>query len=582
MTLFEQLNQALLTVCQQEFSALTAVKPEFKRPTQAGMADFTTTVALNLFGQLAPEQKARFASPRALAEFVMQQLLTQLQTQTDLSKIELAVAGPGFINIVLPPAYYLDLLNQKTHCNNLITPAAAARKYVVEFSSPNIAKPFTVGHLRSTIIGNAVANLLETSGHQVFRDNHIGDWGTQFGKQIYAIKTWGDEAALDKSENPAKELVALYVKFHQEAEVNPALEDEGRAWFKKLEDGDPEARRLWQKCIDWSWKEFQRIYEKLQVSFTENHGRGYGESFFETQMSAVITELKEKNLLTSSEGAELVFFPNDQFPPLMITKKDGSTLYATRDLATDKFRLNHYGKDVTIINEVGAEQQLYFQQLFALEALLGWTQPGQRIHIKHGLIRFKDGKMSTRKGNVIWLEEVLNEALTRTKAIAGERLPESALWQIALGAIKWNDLKRNCEQPISFDWDEVLRLEGNSGPYLQYAYTRCLSVLNQVETSTDVVSSWPTAATAADLDLLKKILQYEEAVNRATQQLAPHLLCTYLFELAQTFSSWYGNNSVIKAENSELKQLRIALTAFTARVLKAGLGILGISVLEKM
>lgn len=582
MTVLEQLTDALLQLCQQEFPEVAQLKIELKRPTQTGVADFTTTIALTLFNQLPAAQKTQFPNPRNLAEFIAQKLGEKTQTDAALHAIKLEVAGPGFINVILPPEYYLGLLNQKAQNESLISKTIQPQEYVVEYSSPNIAKPFTVGHLRSTIIGHAVANLLETTGHTVFRDNHVGDWGTQFGKQIYAIKTWGDESALDASENPAKELVALYVKFHQEAEADPTLDDAARAWFKKLEDVDAEARRLWQKCIDWSWKEFNRIYEKLGVTFSENDGRGYGESFFENHMAAVITELREKKLLTQSEGAELVFYPNDQYPPLMITKKDGSTLYATRDLATDKFRLQHYGSDITIINEVGAEQQLYFQQLYALEALLGWVKPGQRIHIKHGLIRFKDGKMSTRKGNVIWLDEVLNEAFTRTKAVAGERLDEAALWQIAIGAIKWNDLKRNCEQPISFDWDEVLRLEGNSGPYLQYAYTRCMSVLKDTETEMLQLETWPTQATKADLDLLKKLLQYEEAVARATASLAPHFLCTYLFELAQDFSSWYAHHSVLKAETADLKQLRLALTTLTARTLKAGLQILGISVLQKM
>jgi arginyl-tRNA synthetase len=582
MTVLEQLTHTLLELCQQEFPEITQVKIEIKRPTQTGVADFTTTIALTLFNQLPVAQKTLFPNPRNLADFIAKKLSEKIQTDVTLQAIKLEVAGPGFINVILPSEYYLGLLNQKTQSEALIAKTIQPQDYVVEYSSPNIAKPFTVGHLRSTIIGHAVANLLETTGHTVFRDNHVGDWGTQFGKQIYAIKTWGDESVLDASQNPAKELVALYVKFHQEAEIDPSLDDAARAWFKKLEDGDVEARRLWQKCIDWSWKEFNRIYEKLGVTFSENEGRGYGESFFETHMAAVITELREKKLLTQSEGAELVFYPNDQYPPLMITKKDGSTLYATRDLATDKFRLQHYGNEVTIINEVGAEQQLYFQQLYALEALLGWVKPKQRIHIKHGLIRFKDGKMSTRKGNVIWLDEVLNEAFVRTKAVAGERLDEVALWQIAIGAIKWNDLKRNCEQPISFDWDEVLRLEGNSGPYLQYAYTRCMSVLKDNETQMSELKTWPAQATEADLDLLKKLLQYEEAVARATVSLAPHLLCTYLFELAQDFSSWYAHHSVLKAESDELKQLRLALITLISRVLKDGLDILGISVLQKM
>jgi len=584
MTLLEQLEQQLKTICHQAFPDLPNFVPEIRRPTQTGIADFSSSAALMLFGQLSPTAKANFSTPTALAEFLKQQLeKIKLDSNSVFKNLEITVASPGFINFILPPAHYLQLLNSLKQTSKLLTQTTKPQKYLVEYSSPNIAKPFTVGHLRSTIIGQSIANLLKAAGHQVFRDNHVGDWGTQFGKQIYAIKTWGNETELDQSQNPAKELVTLYVKFHQAAETDSTLEDAARAWFQKLETGDPEARRLWQKCIDWSWKEFDRIYQKLEVTFTENKGRGYGESFFETQMAAVVAEIKAKKLLTSSQGAELVFFPNDQFPPLMITKKDGSSLYSTRDLATDKFRLSHDGKDVIIINEVGAEQQLYFQQLFALEQLLGWVKPNQRIHIKHGLIRFKTGKMSTRKGNVVWLDEVLTEAFARTQTIAGQRLIETELWKIALGAIKWNDLKRNCEQPISFDWNEVLRLEGNSGPYLQYAYTRCLSVLTQVKANQDLeILTWPETATDQDLNLLKKIIQYDESVMRATEHLAPHFVCTYLFELAQTFNSWYANHSVLKAPTPQLQNLRWQLVKLVARVLKEGLELLGIAVLEKM
>jgi arginyl-tRNA synthetase len=552
---------------------------KLERPTQLEFGDYSTSICLSLFKQLSPEQKQQFQSPKQLAESLVSEITAQLQSVPEIDHV--SVAGPGFVNFFLSLNYFsAQLESQLNHSEQLISQVKKPGKIVVEYSSPNIAKPFTIGHLRSTIIGDSVAKILTAVGHQVYRDNHIGDWGTQFGKQIYAIKAWGNEAELDAAENPAKELVALYVRFHQEAEENPELNDAGRSWFKKLEDGDPEARRLWKKCIDWSWKEFNAIYEKLDVSFTENGGRGYGESFFEDKMTAVIDELKAKNILVDSEGAQLVFFADDLYPPLMVTKKDGSTLYATRDLATDKFRLHHYGPEVTIINEVGAEQQLYFKQLYEVERLLGWTKPGQRIHVKHGLIRFKDGKMSTRKGNVIWLEEVLSEAFNRAKAIAGERLDATSLWQIAIGALKWNDLKRSSEINVVFDWDEAVRLDGNSGPYIQYAYTRCSSILQQNDFSSEPVSL--TEATAEDLALVKILAQFDETVQQTAETLAPHHLCTYLFNLAQTFSSLYSKHQILKAETAALKTLRLQLTRLTAVILKQGLALLGISVLQKM
>jgi len=451
------------------------------------------------------------------------------------------------------------------------------KKVVVEYSSPNIAKPFTIGHLRSTIIGNAIANLLQANGWEVFRDNHLGDWGTQFGKQIYAIKTWGDEKKIENSQNPVKDLVALYVKFHEEAEKNPELEDKAREWFKKLENGDLEAKRLWKKCVDWSWKEFEKIYRELGIKFTENGGLGYGESFFEDKIKPVIKELEDKKLLKKSEDAELIFYSNDKFPPLMIIKKDGATLYATRDLATDKFRLEKYSKDTLIINEVGNEQSLYFSQLFEAEKMLGWIKDGQRIHIKHGLYRFKDERMSTRKGNTTRLEDVLQEAVKRAKKLGSE--DETIAEKVGIGAIKWNDLKRSSNLDIVFDWDEILNMQGDSGPYLQYVYARTQSVLSKMSENVSLqsISSFPL--TSEELSLMRTVYRYPEVVKEAGEKFAPNILCNYLFDLAKKFNLFYQKCKIIgsKEQNS-----RLSLTKAVGSVIKNGLNLLGISAPEKM
>jgi len=469
MTIKKQLIEHLATALK---NVGVYFVPTVDYPDDPRHGDYATNVALVAAKKLGKQ-------PMELGEELKKNFLA-------LSFIErIEVVKPGFINFWIS---YKALLNEKTIAN-----IGKGKAVIVEYSSPNIAKPFTIGHLRSTIIGDAIANLLEATGWDVKRDNHIGDWGTQFGKQIYAIKHWGNEEEIEQSKQPVKLLVELYIKFHDEAEKNPQLEDEAREWFKKLEDGDPEARRLWQKCITWSWNEFDHIYTLLNVSFTENKGKGYGESFFEDKMSLVVDELKEKELLKEGEnGAKLVFFPNDELPPLMILKQDGASLYATRDLATDKFRLDTYGKDVVIINEVGTEQSLYFKQLFKLEEMLGWVTKNQRIHVKHGLYRFKEGKMSTRKGNVIWLKDVLEEAGKRAFAIMDEakkQLQLSAYEQallglkVGIGAIKWSDLKRSAEQDITFDWDDMLTMQGNSGPYIQYTYARTQSVLRKDQTA---------------------------------------------------------------------------------------------------
>ncbi|HZZ98590.1 MAG TPA: arginine--tRNA ligase, partial [Candidatus Saccharimonadia bacterium] len=307
-----------------------------ERPVQREHGDFASNMAMVL-------AKQQSANPRELATKIVQEI--SKKKPDFLEKIE--VAGPGFINFSLAKKYFEHMVFTIRKEGETYGHAdlGKGRIAIVEFSSPNIAKPFTIGHLRSTIIGDAVANILAFSGYSVMRDNHLGDWGTQFGKEIVAIKKWGSEAELDKSDEPVKMLVDLYVKFHTEAEKDPKLDDEARAWFAKLEAGDKEARRLWKKCIDWSMVQFNAIYKQLGVKFDMM----LGESFFEDKMTDLIAELKKKKIATVSQGALLVFFPDDKYPPLMIQKKDGATLYSTRDLATDRYRVSKWGKDVLIV-----------------------------------------------------------------------------------------------------------------------------------------------------------------------------------------------------------------------------------------
>jgi arginyl-tRNA synthetase len=565
-----------------------------EEPENESFGDYSSNIAL-------VASKILKKNPFDLAQELVRKLEQKI---SDVERIE--AVKPGFINFYVSKNYLFSQLTkilqekEKFGSKN----KDLNKKVVVEYSSPNIAKPFTVGHLRSTIIGDAVANLLVANGSKVYRDNHLGDWGTQFGKQIYAIKTWGDEQKINSAENPVKELVALYVKFHEEAEKNPELEEKAREWFKKLEDEDPEARRLWKKCIDWSLKEFKKIYFQLGVEFTENEGLGYSEAFFEDKMQAVIDELKEKKLLKESEEAELIFFPKDKFPPLMILKKDGTTLYATRDLATDKFRLEKYGKDVLVVNEVGNEQSLYFSQLFEAEKMLGWVKDGQRIHIKHGLYRFKDEKMSTRKGNTIWLEDVLKEAekkafdlqfqidsgITDDKKTKVQRgvLPFkggkeeilSISKKVAIGAIKWNDLKRNSNLDIVFDWDEVLNMQGDSGPYIQYVFARTQSVLAKIKSEiSDFKPGRDEKLEKEEASLLRALIRFSGIIEQAGEKYAPNILCNYLFDLAQKFNLFYQKCKVIGSENQDF---RLALTAGVGQIIKNGLNLLGIEAPTKM
>lgn len=601
-------------------------EPSVEIPADLTHGDFTTNAAMILAKKLkrnpmeiAEEIKNNF--PFSIFHFPF--------NNKEFSIIErIEIIRPGFVNFWLSKEYFTTklykLIGEEISFSNI----GKGKVAIVEYSSPNIAKPFTVGHLRSTIMGDAIANLLNAIGYEVKKDNHVGDWGTQFGKQIYAIKKWGNEEEIEKSERPVKLLVDLYVKFHTEAEKNPALEDEARKWFKRLENNDEEARRLWQKCIDWSWREFESIYKQLGIEFTENQGKGYGESFFEDKMGVVLEELEHKKLLKESEGAKLVFFPQDKYPPLMIVKKDGATLYSTRDLATDKFRREKYGDDIIIINEVGGEQTLYFQQLYEVEEMLGWFKKEQRVHIKHGLYRFKDEKMSTRKGNVIWLEDVLEEAKRRAVELSKIVLPFHEATEpfgeedtkslktsisakhnkptlsnliinkdiIAIGAIRWNDLKRDSKQDIVFDWDDILNMQGNSGPYMQYTYVRTQSVLRKAKSpqpplekgedldDTSLVKDVQRKGflQPEELELLRLLVRFGDVVQSAGERYAPNILCTYLFTLAQAFNLFYQKLPILKAEEEDVRNFRLALTEGTGNVIRKGLELLGIEAPEKM
>ncbi|MDP3661411.1 MAG: arginine--tRNA ligase [bacterium] len=555
----EHIKRAIADALRQ----LGVQNPEvsLEHPDDLSHGDYATNVAL----RYAKELKV---NPKKLADDIVRYI--ELQKISFVEKVE--TAGVGFINFYLSQEFFAEsikeVLQKKDDFgrNNI----GKGKKVIVEFSSPNIAKPFTIGHLRSTIIGDAVAKTLSVLGFSVIRDNHLGDWGTQFGKMIVAIKKWGDIHKIAENAAPVRELVDLYIRFHAEAKTNPALEDEAREWFVKLEKGDAEARGLWKQCVAWSMKEFEGLYKRLGVSFDTMHG----ESFFEDKMQAVMKELEQKKLLKESEGAQLVFFPNEILPPLMILKKDGGTLYATRDLATDAWRKKEYGNGVTIINETGGEQSLYFRQIFMLEEMLGWFKSNERVHIGHGLTRGKEGKMSTREGNTIWLEEVLDEAVKRAEAINKDTAEI-----VGIGSLKFNDLKREAKQDIVFDWNDVLNMKGDSGPYLQYSYARAMSVLRK--SPPQLRRGAESTRRGGGVNELEHLLyRFPEIVERAGREYAPHFIATYLIELAGAFNGWYAKERILDA--GEETKYRLALTAAFAQVMKNGLWLLGITAPEKM
>jgi len=577
MIISQEIKKIFLLKITKIKSVKIAVKDlvlEFSENEKFG--DYSTSFAMKYWLDFG------FKNPHEFAGFLTEKLQKDKRLAKIVSKIEMA--DPGFINFWLKKEILADNLEEilKKKEKYGIFQINKGKTVIVEYSSPNIAKPFTIAHLRSTIIGDAIANLLQATGWKVYRDNHLGDWGTQFGKMIYAIRAWGNEEEIAKSENPVKDLVVLYVKFHEQAEKDSLLEDEARQWFKKLEDGDSEAKRLWQKCIDWSWLAFDKIYSKLGVVFSYDfeHGRGLGESFFENKIKAVINELEEKNLLQVGEkGAKLVFFEKDKYPPAMILKKDGATLYHTRDLATDKYRLEKYNPDL-IINEVGAEQTLYFKQLFEMEKLLGWYKDGQRVHIGHGLIKFKEGKMSTRKGNAIWMEEVLQEARKRAIELGSSDMKLADI--VSVGALKYNDLKRESKTEIVFNWDEILNMKGDSGPYLQYVYARCQSVLEKAKMKGKKIKFDKNKFIEPKIEellVLRWLVRFPEVLIKSAEQMAPNLLCNYLFQLCQKFNLFYQKYQILDQPE---EQFRLSLTMAVGLVIKNGLSLLGIQAPGKM
>lgn len=435
---------------------------------------------------------------------------------------------------------------------------------VIDYSAPNIAKAFGIGHLRSTDIGQAIYNIYEILGWKCIGDNHLGDWGTQFGKLIVAIKKWGEKPVEEMS---IDDLETLYVKFHKEAEVDKKLDDEARDWFSKLENKDIEATEIWQKCIDISLKEFDQVYKLLGVKIDY----ALGESYYLDKMPAIVKLMEDKGILKNSEGAKIIEFNN--MPPAMVMKSNETTTYFLRDMATVKYRLDTWNPNL-IIYEIGADQELHCRQIFAASKLLGWTP--QFYNMAHGMIRWKDGKFSTRHGETIHLSEVIDKAMEEAKKIAPDN-DENKIKAVAIGAIKFNDLNQDPKRDIIFDWEKVMSMEGNSGPYLQYTYARCQSVLNKSQKTAKI--DYEGKFELEEENLLREFYKFEEKIIEAAERFSPAVVAEYLIGLARKYNEFYGKFRVIGEESEEQ---RLFLTERTAKILKLGLDILGIETMEKM
>ena len=448
----------------------------------------------------------------------------------------------------------------------------------VEYSSPNIAKPFHVGHLFTTAIGNALYKMFKAEGYNTVGINHLGDWGTQFGKLISAYKRWVDEEALEK--NPIDELLRIYVKFHKEAEKDPSLEDEGRAYFKALESGDEEAHALWKRFRDLSLKEFQRVYDILGVKFDSLAG----EAFYNDKMDVVIDMLKEKNLLVESNGAQVVMLEDYNMPPCIILKGDGASIYATRDLAAALYRKKTYDfyKSIYV---VGTPQALHFKQVFKVLELAGKDWAKDCIHVGFGLVKFADRKLSTRNGEIVLLDDLLNQSITKTADIIKDNESienkEEVAKKIGVGAVIFTYLKNSREKDIVFDWNEILSTEGETGPYVQYAYARAKSILRRAENVSATVD-YSKLNSKEEFELIKTLESFNKYILLALDKLEPSVLTRYVIEVAKEFNRFYNAHSVLNLEDEVLKATRLKLVEASSQVIKNGLALLGIDVVEKM
>lgn len=459
------------------------------------------------------------------------------------------------------------------------------RKVIVEFSSPNIAKPFHIGHIRSTVIGNAINKIYQFLGYDTVRINHLGDYGTQFGKMIVAYRRWGNEE--DVTNEPIKTLLGYYVKFHEASEKDSSLENEARDVFTKLENGEPEETRLWQWFRDESLKEFNRVYEMLGIEFDSYAG----ESFYSDKMERIVNMLKDAELLKESEGARIVDLEEYGMSPALITKKDGSSLYITRDIAAAVYRKEHYDfhKNLYI---VASQQNLHFQQWIKIIELLGFEWARDCVHIPFGLVSLEEGTMSTRHGRVVFLEEVLTRAVNQTREIILEKNVNTdnldiTAKQVGIGAVIFQELSNNRIKDYVFSWDKVLNFEGETGPYVQYTHARAASVLrNGGEAANQALAG----ATEVNMDyisgdsayeLAKLIYRFPEIVLDAGEKYEPSIVTRHIVDIAQSFNKFYHDEHIL-VDNEEEKKAKLLLVYAAKQTIQNGLTLLGMEAPERM
>jgi len=546
------------------------LKPiEISIATNEKFGDFQTNFAMM-------NSKIIGGNPRKIAE----EIVAEIGTSNHLIE-KLEIAGPGFINIFLKDEYLGEYVSKMTTEKFEYTELNTKGDVIIDYSSPNIAKRMHIGHLRSTIIGDAVKRLYNFLGYHTVADNHIGDWGTQFGKLIIGYRKWLDKEAYEK--NPIEELERVYVEFSKESENDPSLDDLAREELKKLQDGDKENYALWQEFIKVSLDEYNKLYNRMGITFDTY----YGESFYHNMMPSVLDELVEKGLAVEDQGAKVVFFDEkDNLHPCIVQKKDGAFLYSTSDIATVKFRKENY--DINrLIYLTDERQQDHFKQFFKITEMLGWDI--EKIHIWFGIMRFADGVFSTRKGNVIRLEQ-LDEGKKRALEVIQEKNPNLSDEEknniaevVGVGAIKYADLSQNRQSPIIFEWDKVLSFEGNTAPYLQYSYARIQSIKKKAEEMGKVITADTKIVIKDKIErnLVTFLTLFPTMVLKAGETYKPNLLTDYLFDLAKKFNTFYNACPILNQEDEVLLS-RLLIADRTAEILRQGLDLLGIKTVDRM
>lgn len=519
---------------------------------------------------------------RKAPPLIAQEIGEKLQLPVGISEMKIVGA---YINFFMDKPFYAkqvlqSVLEQGADYGK--SEKGTGKTIVIDYSSPNIAKPFHVGHLRSTVIGNALYQIHRALGYHCVGINHLGDWGTQFGKLIVAYKKWGSQEAVEK--DGIQELMRIYVKFHDEAANEPALEDEARLWFVKMQDGDTEALTLWKWFYDISIREFERVYDMLGVKFDAYTG----ESFYNDKMAPVVEELEQKGLLIESEGAKIVDLSEENMPPCLIIRKDGGTLYATRDITAALYRKKTYDFDKCIYL-TALDQNLHFAQWFAVIHKMGYDWYQDLIHVPFGLVSLESGKLSTRHGNVVLMEELLHQAIAETQKIIEEKNPslpdkETVAQKVGIGAVIFNDLYNTRIKDVVFSWERMLNFDGETGPYVQYTHARACSILKKVpdcKTEDLQTASFAKLDDEATLQVCKLLEAFPSKIEDAAAKLEPYLLTRHLVAIAQAFNKFYHDNPILNSTD-DVRFARLAVVLAVKTVLSSGLALLGIESPEQM